>query len=74
MDNSAQVPPPLLSEEKQFLTPYQQQQMDSWKNRIKKFFIDAAPYFYRFFNEFMLILLKVVRGSIRIAKEQLLRN
>ena len=65
MDNSAS------SDQNQYASPYQQQQMDSWKNTIKKFWINAWPYLYRGINEFLLVMMKVIRGSIKIAKEQL---
>lgn len=62
------------AEERQFLDPYQRQQVDNWKNRVHKLLLDAWPYFYRFLNELLLIIMKVIRGSIRITKEQLFKN
>ncbi|HRN96370.1 MAG TPA: hypothetical protein PLD54_02910 [Candidatus Levybacteria bacterium] len=58
-------------EEKQYISPYQQQQLDNWKNKIQKGLQAAWPYFYRFLNEFLLIMMKVIRGSIQIVKDQL---
>lgn len=66
MDNSGY-------QEQQYADPYQLSQMDTWKNRMKKGVQAAWPYFYRFLNEFLLIMMKVIRGSIQIIKEQLFK-
>jgi len=63
--------PNMYSQDKQYVSPYQEQRLDTWKNRFKKSMQAAWPYFYRFLNEFLLIMFNVVRGSIRIVKEQL---
>lgn len=61
-------------DEKQFVSPYQQAQMDTWKNRFKKAAQAAWPYFNVFLNESLLIVMKVIRGSIQIVKNQLLNR
>ncbi len=71
MDNNGQQS---YLQGKPILDPYQQQQLDSWKNRVHKFFLDALPYVYRAINEILLILMKTIRGSFRIMKEQLFKN
>lgn len=71
MDNYAQNN---TAEEKEFLTPYQQQQLSSWKNTLHKVLLDAWPYVYRAINELLILVLKAVRGSFRIIKEQLFKN
>lgn len=58
-------------EEKQMLTIEQQQQLNSWKDKIHKFLLDSWPYFYRFFNEFLMYLLKVIRAFFSTAKQEL---
>lgn len=67
MDPNAQY------QDTQSLNPYQQGQLDTWKNRFKKFSIAAWPYIMRGMNEFLLIMFNVIRGSIRIVKEQLFK-
>jgi hypothetical protein len=65
---------PVYTEQSSTFSPYQQQQLDNWKNKIKKFMIAAWPYIMRGMNEFILILTKVIRGSIQIMKNQLLNR
>lgn len=62
------------AKEKEFLTPYQQQQLNSWKNTLHKALLDAWPYVYRAINEILILVLKAVRGSFRIMKEQLFKS
>lgn len=61
-------------EDKSVISPYQQQQLETWKVRIKKFFIAAWPYIMRGMNDFFILMLNVIRGSIRIIKEQMFRS
>jgi hypothetical protein len=58
-------------EDKQILTLDQQQQLNSWKDRVHKFLLDAWPYFYRFFNDFLMYMLKIIRSFISTAKEEM---
>jgi hypothetical protein len=66
------VPQNQYPQEKEYLTLEQRQRLGSIIDRIRVIVLNTTPYLTRFVNELMLILLKVVRGSIRIAKEQLL--
>lgn len=70
MDNSGQQ----YSEEKEMLSPYQKQQMNSWKNSMQKLLMDVWPSVNRAMNELLLILFKMVRGAFKIAREQLLQK
>jgi hypothetical protein len=61
-------------QQKQYLSPYQQEQVIGWKTNIKKALMAAWPYFMRFMNEFMLLMFNVIRGTFRIVKEQLFKS
>jgi hypothetical protein len=66
--------PTVNNQSGQYIDPYQQGQLDNWKNRFKKISIAVWPYIMRGMNEFLLVMFNVIRGSIRIIKEQLFRS